>query len=553
MLQTLVIKNLAIIDELEVRFSSGFNVLTGETGAGKTILVQAISLLIGGRARSGMVRTGCDCAVISASFTVSDAAAAKKKMLDLGISADDVVTIKREIQDDGRGRAFINGEPATISMMKNIGIELINISSQHEHQLLLDSARHVSILDEGRVDRAVIEEYISAHDHHDDLKKKISNLKKEEAELKEMFEFMRYQHDELQKAALKPGEDDELAAKKEKLKHAVDLAKISQEADDLLYSRPDSVVPSLEKAASSFERLEHVEGTFKAWKERIRSSALDLKDVARELQRYAGTIGSDPKMLENIEDRLHLIRTLKRKYSCTIEGCMDKRLELSSKLEKVKNFDNEILKIESELDAAAKSLEAAGLKLRQQRRKAAVLLKNSIEDELGDLEMKKAGFLVNFEMRQRDEWDQTGPDEVKFYLSPNPGEEARPLNDIASGGELSRIMLALKCVVGKSSEMGACYVFDEVDSGIGGAVADMVGKKLVEVASSKQVICITHLPQIAACADQHFRVAKKVSGGRTVTSIERLDEEARVEELTMMLGGKRSTKALKEHARELLK
>ncbi|MFH1653118.1 MAG: DNA repair protein RecN [Pseudomonadota bacterium] len=552
MLQSLTVKNLAIIDEVTIEFERGFNVLTGETGAGKTILIQAINLVLGGRIRGDMIRSGCEFAEVTALFTLDDSPLAKRALNALGCEVDDEVMIKRYIDKDGKGKRFINGQAVTVGMLRQVAETLVDISSQHEHQLLLDPEHHLNILDAAGVDEKILKEYQRAFTAYQGVRTKLNEARGEEERLKEQLDFMKFQLDELDKANLKPDELDELERERNKLKHAVDLAKTSSEVDRRLYSGANSIISSLSISASDLSRLEDVEELFKNFRERLDNCLIELKDVAGDLQRYVRSIDAEPGRLDALDDRIHLIRSLARKYGGSVESCIEKHKILKEKVGLITNFESEIARLEEELSYNSKELETAGTMLSKMRREYALDLEKRVEEELRELSMERARFVVSFEKRELGLWDRQGPEKGEFYLTPNQGEAIKPLKDIASGGELSRIMLAIKSVVGASSEVVGSFIFDEVDSGIGGEVAGNVGKKLAQIAKSKQVICITHLPQIASEAGHHYMVSKSVKNKRTLASIVKLSRSQRVEELARMLGGSVRSDALMEHVDSLI-
>lgn len=550
MLTELNIKNFAIIDSLGITFEKGFNVLTGETGAGKSIIVDAVELVLGGRASSEMIRSGCDEAVVEAAFDISDDRGLMNQLNEMGIEGEDTLIIKRTVSAAGKNKVFINGSMATIAMLSDIGEFLVDIHGQHEHQTLFRVERHIDILDEYAETASFRKEMAEVYSELNKARNELENLRASEVDKEKRLDILRFQSDEIGKAGLKEGEEDNLLEERKLLSNAEKLYEAGNTALELLYSESGSALELVKRAGSKISDIAGIDESLKDTAEAINSAYLSIEDAAMTLRDYVGKISFDPDRLNEIEERLDLIGRLKRKYGNTVSEILKYKEEADKELDGIERAEERI----AELEEKSERLKAKGLKvaenLSEKRKKASEQLKMKVEAELADLGMKKAVFEVR--MDRLNDISSKGFDRVEFLLSSNPGEAPKPLSKIASGGELSRIMLALKKVLAGPSGVPT-MVFDEVDSGIGGGIAEVVGHKLREVAEGRQVLCITHLPQIAAMADLHYAISKGEEKGRTVTTVNRLEMEERVDEIARMLGGVTITEATKRHAEEMLK
>ncbi|MBM2837409.1 MAG: replication and repair protein RecN [Deltaproteobacteria bacterium] len=521
MLTELNIKNFAIIDSLNITFEKGFNVLTGETGAGKSIIVDAVDLVLGGRASSEMIRSGCEEAVVEAAFDISDV----------------------------KNKVFINGSMATIAMLSDVGEFLVDIHGQHEHQTLMKVERHIDVLDEYAALGPLRQEMSGIYSEWNRVKDELVSLKSSEADKEKRVDLLRFQSDEIEKAALKVDEDEELLEERKLLSNSEKLYESSNTALELLYSQSGSALELIKKAGSNVTDISIIDESMRLTLDAINSASASIEDAALTLRDYVGRISFDPERLNEIEERLDLIGRLKRKYGNTVSEILKYREEVDRELDGIEKAEVRIEELEKEVE----SLKSKGYKIAEsisgKRKKASVELKNKVEKELSDLGMKKAIFEVN--MERLNDISAKGFDKVEFLLSSNPGEAPKPLSKVASGGELSRIMLALKKMLANPTGVPT-MVFDEVDSGIGGGVAEIVGRKLREVAEGRQVLCITHLAQIAAMADLHYAVSKGENKGRTTTTVSRLSWDERVDEVARMLGGMTITEATKRHAEEMI-
>lgn len=552
MLTSLLIKDFAIIDELELSFGPGLNVMTGETGAGKTIIVEALKLILGGRASLETIRSGSDRASVTAIFNSSDLPKEIKAILDnAGIECGDELIIHRVIGQQGKARISINGVATTAAVLASIASRMVDISSQHEHQLLLEESAHPFVLDSfgGLLNQTA--KFREVHASYSSAARELLDLESNERAAKEKLDFIKFQLDELVAADIKPDEDKAIEAERSRMKHAVLLQEKVSGAEFLLAGE-EGATAIINRAAQLVAQCSPYEQKSKEWGEALERARIELQDVGRELTRYTEGLNSNPEKFLELEERLHTIRALVRKHGGSIESLVRRCEELRAEVDKVTNYDdilekkrNEVLKLESARRKEALALSTA-------RKTAAKKMSEGVARELSELGMKKTQFVVVCEARKEEEWDESGPDRVELLISPNIGEPARPLARIASGGELSRVMLALKSALAAGGSIPGTSVFDEVDSGIGGAVASAVGKKLKRLSGERQVVCITHLPQVAVYADSHLRISKRAKSGRTITMIEDLAFDARVGEVARMLGGEKITDVAVKHAREML-
>lgn len=550
MLTELNIKNFAIIDSLNIVFEKGFNVLTGETGAGKSIIVDAVDLVLGGRASSEMIRSGCEEAVVEAAFDISDVKGLDKKLGEMGIDVDETLLVKRVLSESGKNKVFINGSMATIAMLTELGDALVDIHGQHEHQTLFKVERHIDVLDEYAAVGQLRDEMTGIFSDLQKKKGEIESLRVSEADKEKRLDLLRYQYDEIEKASLKENEEEALVEERRLLSNSEKLYEASNTALELLYSQSGSALELIKKSASKITDISLIDDSMKETLDAVTSASANIEDAAMSLRDYLGRISFDPERLNDIEERLDIIGRLKRKYGNTVSEIIKYKEEVNSELEGIERAEERILELEKDIKLLNEKGLSVASALTSKREKAAAELKKKVEKELSDLGMKKAIFEACIE--KLPDISSKGTDRVEFLLSSNSGETQKPLSKIASGGELSRIMLALKKVMSGSSGVQT-MIFDEVDSGIGGGVAEIVGRKLREVAEGRQVLCITHLAQIAAMADLHYAVSKGEEKGRTVTILSKLTGSKRVDEVARMLGGVTITEATKKHAEEMLK
>ncbi len=553
MLSLLHIENIAVIESADIQFDQGFNTLTGETGAGKSIVVDAIGAVIGGRTSRDLIRTGAKSALVNALFT---ALPELPWFTENGLTPDEDgnLMIQREIQPDGRNVCRLNGRPITVAQLRALGRQLLNIHGQHDGQQLLDESCHLDYLDSFGGTAPQLEEYRTAFHAFNAIRREMSALEMDEAEKARRIDSLTFQIGELERAELRPGEDEELTQRRELLRNAGKLIDAVERAHFAL-----SGDESQEGAASLIEEAEDAMVTagdmspqaaaLAAQLSELRANADDLAEQVRDLR---GEFDFEPGELDEIESRLDVIYRLKKKYGSTVEEMLDYLERSRRELDDIQYSTDTLARLEKRRDKALKEAQKKAQLLSQARVQAGEALQNCIQTELAQLDMPKVRFQAEFQPKGGEfGLDETGMDEVQFLMSANVGEDLKPIQKIASGGELARIMLALKNVLAENDQVGT-LVFDEVDTGVSGRAAQKVAEKLADVARSKQVLCVTHLPQLAAMADTHFSVEKGECKGRTFTQVETLDRQRRKEELARLTSGEHVTVASLESAGELL-
>ncbi len=621
MLKELAIKNFAIIDDIRISFSEGLSILTGETGAGKSIIIEAVNLLLGGRAYADLVRAGEKHAELEVFFLISDNSAAARIMRENDFDPSEGLRIRRIISYNGRHKIFINSQQSTIQTLKIVTENLASISSQHAHQTLLNEDNHLDIIDsfagtwtQRRDIQAIYNELVP-------LVKEITNLKANIDKISEENEFLKFQIDEIERADIKPQEDETLEAQSNKLKNGSHIYEAMQSAISEIYSKDGSILEKLGSIKSDFEKYGQIENSLEKGAQTLGRTMLELEDLTDELRRLSDSIDLDPEILEQTQSRLDLIQKLKRKYGTatanrasaigtTVGSSLGTLESLFARLEKMKekisatdNIAEKIEQMEKRAQLLSSEIGQKSLKLSEQRERASVELAKLAEDELRELEMENAKFKISLsntpvmndpqiDSRELSGLDNsnvlqfssnaaaiseidadssyidgcstflsvngfkiypTGIDRALFLMTPNPGEPPKPLSRIASGGELSRVVLALKAVLSENESYGT-LVFDEVDSGIGGRTSDKVGIKLKRLSEKYQIICITHLAQIAKYGTAHYKIEKQVKNSRTSTVITPLvKDKDRIDELARMMGGTNISQATLDHAAEMLK
>ncbi|MCX7753885.1 MAG: DNA repair protein RecN [Anaerolineales bacterium] len=551
MLTELRIENFAIIDRLELEFGPGLITFTGETGAGKSIIMDALEMLLGGRAEAGVIRAQAERAVVEGVFKLSgltrQAVNEILKREDL-LDDENYVTLTREVRREGRSTARINGSTVNVGLLREVGALLVDIHGQTEHLSLLDTRSHLTLLDRYAGTDTLLNAYRQTYQALQSVRRELGELRAAQSDAARRIEMYTFQVEEIEAARLKPGEDEELRKERDRLANAETLAANAQEAILLLdEGTPDTpaISDQLGQVVSALASLARVDSSKAELAARAEALLENLADVAHELRDYLETIEYNPKRLEQVEDRLDLIHRLMRKYGGSIEAVLAFGANARKQLENITGAAEKIQELEAREAVLLNELATRGEKLSEQRKKAAEKLAKSIEKELDDLKMAAARFSVDFQTRPdpaglpvtggRVAFDATGFDRVEFLVAPNPGEGLKPLAKIASGGETSRLMLALKNVLAKADPVPS-LVFDEIDQGIGGRVGSVVGHKLWQLGRVHQVLCITHLPQLAAFGDQHFQVQKVFRNGRTTTQVRHLDGDERLLELAGMLG-----------------
>jgi DNA repair protein RecN (Recombination protein N) len=550
------VENYAVIDHVVVEFAPGLNLLTGETGAGKSILIDALALLLGEKATSDIIRQGADKAVVSAVFDVDDRRAAEILEQNGIDSSNGEIILRREIAGGGRGRVFVNNQPATVAVLKQLAPVLASVHAQSESILGFDAAAGLKLLDQfGGCDAAAAAVAFSAWHG---IRGRIEELERGEQDKLRLIDLWSFQKKEIESARLQAGEDERLQQEKRVLANAEKIYLAAMTAYDLLYEGDASAASSLRAASRQIEELARYDPAFQDSLPSLESARIAAEDLGATLREYAGAINASPERLAEIEDRLATLDRMKRKYGESLNAVIAYGEEVARKLNEIENKDEVLRRLRAELAAAAEQYLEAARALSRQRTDAARRLEKLVEGEVNELAMK-ARFHVRVDgSDDQRNWCSSGFDQVQYLIATNPGEPLKPVEQIASGGEMSRVMLALKATVEartrrRSNQAQRTMVFDEIDIGIGGRVAEAVGKKLKELAATSQVLCITHLPQIACFADQHYVIEKKSVAGRTRTLLRRLDGQERREELARMLSGAKVTETSLKHAEQMLK
>jgi DNA repair protein RecN (Recombination protein N) len=556
MLVELRAENYAVIDHAVANFGPGLNLLTGETGAGKSILVDALALLMGGKSSVEVVRHGAEKAVVSCVF--ESTAGAEAILEENGLDADgNEIILRREILSTGRGRVFVNNQPATVAVLKQLAPELALIHAQSESLSSFDQSQQRILLD--RFAGLLTDEVAAAHARWRLAQQKLDEMLQGEQDRMRMVDLWSYQHKEIASANLEPGEDEALETEKRVLGNSEKLYAAATGAFDELYEGNSSAEAALRAALRNVQELARYDGRFTEAAQQLESARATLGDVSSSLRDYAEGIDASPERLAEIEDRLALIDRLKRKYGGTIAEIIAVGEDATRKLAEVEDRDGVLKDLRAALDEAAKAYRASASALSAERKAAASRLAKLAESQINSLAMK-VHFTVDVTAAAHESnWSASGWDQVEYRIATNPGEPLKPLHEIASGGEMSRVMLALKVTVEegavkpkKKTPTPRTLIFDEIDIGIGGRAAEAVGQKLKALGRGQQVLCVTHLPQIASFADQHFVVEKRESAGRTRTQIRLLDDRARTHEVARMLSGATVTETSLQHAAQMI-
>ena len=553
MLSLLHIENIAVISQADIAFEPGFNVLTGETGAGKSIVIDSIGAVIGARTSRDLIRTGAKSARVSAVFQQLPALPWFQQQ-DLYPDENGQLLVERTIQPDGKNACRVNGRPILVSQLRELGRQLLNIHGQHDGQQLLDETCHLGYLDSfGGLDE-LRGQFQSAYEKVQDIRHALAALEMDESEKARRMDTLNYQIGELERAQLRPGEEEELTGRRELLRNAERLTEAIDGAWQALSGGEEgegavSLLMSAEESLTSGGRYSEELAKLASQASELRYALDDLAEQVRDAQ---SSLDFYPGELDEVEGRLDVLHRLKRKYGDSVDDMLDYLEQCRRELDEIQFSEDRARKLEQELETALVRAREQGEVLSDARKEAAEQLAGRIQSELKQLDMPKVRFQVDFAPRYcQDGMDATGMDEVRFLMSANLGEELRPIQKIASGGELARIMLALKNVLAENDQV-TTMVFDEVDTGVSGRAAQKVAEKLFEVAKDRQVLCVTHLPQIAAMGDVHFSVEKGEAGGRTFTAVERLDRERRRQELARLTSGDRITSTALEGAEEML-
>lgn len=548
MLELLHIENIAIIEAADIEFAPGFNALTGETGAGKSIVIDSLSAVLGQRTSRELIRTGAEKAFVSAAFS----GMAPELTEELGIQpeADGTLLLQREIQTDGKNVCRVNGRPVTVGQLRALGAQLLNIHGQHDGQQLLDEEQHIVYLDSFGRAGSLINTYAEKYKHFTDIRRQIGALQMDEAEKARRVDTLQYQIEELRRAKLKSGEEEELTARRGMLRNAEKFLDAVAGADYALNGDDSGggALSALRQAQDALSGVRHLDDAFGQLYERLGEAYSEVYDIAATVEDKRGELDVSPGELDRVESRMDLLYRLKKKYGATVEDMLDYQARCEAELAQIEDAGDTLARLEQALSKAEKEARQVAQALSDARKAAAEQLTSQILAELQQLDMGKIRFAVNFAEKPL---DSDGMDTVRFLMSANVGEELRPIHKIASGGELARIMLAMKNVLSEQDHVGT-MVFDEVDTGVSGRAAQKVAEKMARISRRKQVLCVTHLPQLAAMADTHFSVEKGERGGRTYTEVRRLDREQRRRELARLTGGSHVSQTMLDGAEELL-
>ncbi len=547
MLEQLTIKNVAVIDKLTVTLDEGLSVLTGETGAGKSIIIDSINMILGARANKELVRSGEEYALVEAVFSMTDDAKAMLSENDIDCD-DDSIIITRKVTADGKSSARINGSAVTANTLRDIAEVLINIHGQHDNRTLLTPSRHIYFLDSYAKAESLLDEYRKLYRERLETEKELKKLKADTTDRLQRMDLLSYQVNELRNANLEPDEEDELLKERDIQERAEEITVSAQRAYECLYSSDTgmSAYDCISNAVNALESISDVDSCVKEAYDAIVSAMYTIEDGARTVRDFAEQIEFDQSILDDITGRLDFINRLKRKYGGTVEAVIEYGKKAQAELSMIETSDERTAELENELAKNSEKIQSAAQKLSDARKAAAVKLQSRIENALHELNMEKARFCVSVSKK---EYGPDGSDGVEFLIATNPGEELKPLVKIASGGELSRVMLAIKSILADSDKVDA-MIFDEIDTGVSGSAAQRIADKLKAIAKNAQVICITHLPQLAAASDTHFLIEKDVDGALARTTLTKLDTDGRIAELARIVGG---GTAGEEYAKEVLK
>jgi len=551
MLLNLHIKNYVFIDELNLEFGEGLNVFTGETGAGKSIIIESIGLVLGDRAGAGLVRKGSERCFIGAEFDITGYSSLLDFLKGAGLSEDggDTLIIRRELDSGGKSRAFVNDKPVGIAMLSSIGDFLVDVHGQHEHQTLLKSAVQRELIDRFAHNEELLKNVAVKYEDWRALNARKEAQRISDQERERLVDLYSFQLKEINALKPVPDEEEELEQKLPMLKNAEKLKALSTEACELLHGQEASALANAGKAQKLIESIRSLSGALSGPAETLKNASSLIDDALREIEKFSDGLRSDPEALNGLLERQDQLHKLKKKYGRDIPGILAYRDGIENELDTLSNSDKNLKELDDKIRKAGSELFSLCEKLSGSRKKASKELSSAAERELAGLGMQKARFSVDIkkdEAPSKDGWDS-----VVFLFSANAGEDQKPLKDIASGGEMSRVMLALKTVLAKSDKVPV-LIFDEIDSGIGGPMGQVVGTKLRTLSKHHQILCITHLPQIAAFAEKHFTVEKSSSSGQTSVQVRTLAQKERLEEVARMLSGKEVTPAARKHALELI-
>lgn len=562
MLKLLQIRNFALAENLTIEFQKGLNILTGETGTGKSILVGALAAALGDRVFTEVVRSGFEKATIEAVFEISHLSNIHSILGEKGIDSNDELMLRREISTKGTTRAFINDSPVTITTLSEIGDYLVDIHGQHEHQSLFKQETHRYFLDSFGKLQPVLNQVKEKFSEVKKIQNELLKLEEKQKTLTEKLELYLFQKDEIDKAQLQKEEDVQLEEQRKLLANSEKLFEISNRLLQIFNGEENSLIDLIGEANNNLEDLSEFSNDLKNLYNEFNSARIIINETSRSIEEFQNSLEFDPQRLEEIESRLNLINTLKKKYGSTIEQVLNFRNQITKDLDTHENFEFELGNLRKEYQNALDQFKEAALQLSQQRKNIASKMENVVHEQLQLLGMSKTRFQIQIEFSEDEDGliflegkkiyaDQFGLDHIEFYISTNPGEEFKPLNRIVSGGEISRIMLALKSILADVDRIPT-LIFDEIDLGVSGRIAQAVGRSISNLSELHQILCITHLPQIASQGDSHFTVEKFVKDSRTFTKVTGLTEEGRIEEIARLIGGEKITESVKESARQLI-
>lgn len=562
MLKFLHIRNFALAEDLQIEFRPGLNILTGETGAGKSILVGAIAAVLGGRVYTEVIRTGFDRAFVEAIFDARNLPPLKALLESKGIAAAEELFLRREIALSSGSRAFINDVPVTVATLAEVGDLLLDIHGQHEHQSLLRRETHRHFLDALGQLSPYLQTVAGKFAQLKSLEKSLHDLQQRQQELNSKYDLYEFQYQEIEKAALKSGEEEELLQERKLLANAEKLFAVSAQLNTLFSEGEFNLIAAMGQAEHHLQELGEFADDLKKLCEEFSGARIVVEEASRSIEAFQSRLEFDPRRLDEVESRLNLIAQLKKKYNASVEGILQYQQRVKEDMSLRENFDFEIEKLQKQLHGALNQYYQAAAELSRQRQAAAGEMEQAVREILSTLGMPDIRFQVSIERVEDARGifhengkcfyaDEFGVDQLEFYISPNPGEDFKPLNKIASGGEISRIMLALKSILASVDEVPT-LVFDEIDQGVSGRIAQAVGRSIYRLSKSRQILCITHLPQIASHGESHYSVEKYVENERTFTRITALNEEQRVEEIARLLAGEKISETALKSARQLI-
>jgi DNA repair protein RecN (Recombination protein N) len=561
MIKTLYIKDFALIDELAVEFENGLNILTGQTGAGKSIIIGALNMILGERADTEVIRQGADKAIAEATIRVGDDDLLRKLLEENAVDYSEELLLRREIRQSG-SRAFINDTPVNIAVLRQVGDQLVDLHGQHDHQMLLRDENHLGVIDQFDTIQPVLEKYRISYLKMSGLQKELSQLKKRERELKEKLELYRFQVKELEDADLNPQEEDELEAEMNLLDNAEDLDRKAAAISEIGHGDEISLMEMLNTIKLNLEDMARIEPEFETYLQEVNTARISIQEAVNFAERYRNRIEFNPQRLESLRQRQAELNRLRKKYLRSVPEMISYYNEIKSELGIAENFDLEIEKIEKRIREQAEDLKEKAVSLHQQRVKVGEELSAEIVTSLKNLGIEHGRFRVEVAWKfgtggwinvdgQNTECTENGCDDVRFFISTNKGEDPKPLAKIASGGEVSRVMLSLKSILAREQQLPV-MIFDEIDTGISGNISEKVGREMRKLSEHCQIVAITHQPQIASQAHKHYRVEKSEMDGRTVTRIAPLSPEQHIREVAALMSGEKITDSALSSARELI-